>query len=503
MLRRAPRDVPLTDREYIQNRNPLSLVTFQEFAGFRPVAKALIDHQDSLFGKWHELYSRHFGANRSLSSQTFDLILGRGLEDSIRSIIDADLDRYTSSLSRVGTKLAVRQVPFTEVLTSLHLFWEVVRTDLANVFAFDHIEALTLFSKFCHHKAILIADAYHREIASSSQVKIRSVTHGQSRADNSASLFHGIVGHAASMIELFRKIEAAGRTRGSVLIAGESGTGKELIARAIHACSPEPKGRFMALNCAAIPRELMESELFGHRRGAFSGASNDYLGIFRASDGGTLLLDEITEMSPDIQGKLLRALQERTVRPVGSTDEIPVDIRLISSTNRVPEEAVRSGHFRQDLYYRLQAAVLHVPPLRERIEDLALLIPHFIDAVNARGGREPLKGVAPDALDRMKMYRWPGNVRELSNVIEAAYTFGTSSTIGLKDMPAAMIETLETAQMQPVAQPSNQTLTYAETEREAIVRALEQTRGNKLRAAALLQISRKRLYSRMAKYGLI
>jgi DNA-binding NtrC family response regulator len=146
--------------------------------------------------------------------------------------------------------------------------------------------------------------------------------------------------------------------------------------------------------------------------------------------------------------------------------------------------------------------VLHVPPLRERIEDLALLIPHFIDAVNARGGRESLKGVAPDALDRMKVYRWPGNVRELSNVIEAAYTFGTSSTIGLKDMPPAMIETLETAHMQPVAQPSNQTLTYAETEREAIVRALEQTRGNKVRAAALLQISRKRLYSRMAKYGL-
>jgi len=503
MLRRVPRDTRLIDRQHSQNRNPLSLVTFQDFASFRPVAKALIDHQDSLFEKWHELYSRHFGANRSLSDQTFDRILGRGLEESMRSIIDADLDGYTSSLRRVGTKLAARKVPFTEILTSLYLFWELVRTDLANVFAFDHVEALTLFSKFCHHKAVLIADAYQRELASSGDVKIRSVTHGRSHADNSLDLFHGLAGQTASMRELFRKIEAAARTRGSVLIAGESGTGKEPIARAIHACSPEPKGRFMALNCAAIPRELMESELFGHRRGSFSGASSDYLGIFRAADGGTLLLDEITEMSPNTQGKLLRALQERTVRPVGSTDEIPVDIRLISSTNRDPEEAVRSGHFRQDLYYRLQAAVLHVPPLRERIEDLELLIPYFIDAVNTRGGRNPMDGVAPDALARMKTYRWPGNVRELSNVIEAAYTFGTSSTIGLNDMPPTMIDALETAQVQPVAQPSNQTHTYAETEREAIVHALEQTRGNKVRAAALLQISRKRLYSRMAKYGLV
>ena len=503
MLRRAPRSPLLIDREHSHNQNPLSLVTFQEFASFRPVAKALIDHQDSLFGKWYELYSRHFGANRSLTDQSFDLVLGRGVEDSIRSIVDADLDRYTSSLNRVGTKLAARNVPLVEVLTSLHLFWEVVRVDLANVFAFDHFEALTLFSKFCHHKAILIADAYQRELASSGDVKIRSVTHGKSHGDNSAALFHGIVGQAASMKELFRKIEAAARTRGSVLIAGESGTGKELIARAIHACTREPKGRFMALNCAAVPRELMESELFGHRRGSFSGASSDYLGIFRAADGGTLLLDEITEMSPDTQGKLLRALQERTVRPVGSTDEIPVDIRLISSTNRDPEEAVKSGHFRQDLYYRLQAAVLRVPPLRQRIEDLELLVPHFIEAVNARGGRNPLDGVAPDALDRMKTYRWPGNVRELSNVIEAAYTFGTSSTIGLNDMPPAMIDPPEIVPIEPVAQPSNQTHTYAETEREAIVNALEQTRGNKVRAAALLQISRKRLYSRMAKYGLI
>src|SRR5260370_3302553 len=330
MLRRVLRNARPSDLEHSQNRNPLSLVTFQEFASFRPVAKALIDHQDSLFGKWHEPYARHFGANRSLPKETFDLILGRGLEDSIRSIIDADLDRYMSSLSRVGTKLAARKVPFTEVLTSLHLFWEVVRTDLANVFAFDHIEALTLFTKFCHHKAILIADAYQRELASPDGVKIRSIAPGRSRTDNTTGLFHGLAGQAASMKELFRKIQAAATTPSSVLIAGESGTGKELIARAIHACSPEPKGRFMALNCAAIPRELMESELFGHRRGSFSGASSDYLGIFRAADGGTLLLDEITEMSPGTQGKLLRALQERTVRPVGSTDEISVDIRLIS-----------------------------------------------------------------------------------------------------------------------------------------------------------------------------
>ena len=193
-----------------------------------------------------------------------------------------------------------------------------------------------------------------------------------------------MVGASAAMRQLYDRVEAAGVTRGTILIVGESGTGKELVAHAIHECGPQPGAPFVALNCAAIPKDLIESELFGYKRGAFSGANAEYLGLFRAADGGTLFLDEVTEMSADTQSKLLRAIQERAVRPVGSTREISVDVRLIASTNRDPQEAVKAGRLRDDLYYRLQAGVIQIPPLRERLEDVALLAEHFIELFNAR-----------------------------------------------------------------------------------------------------------------------
>ena len=287
------------------------------------------------------------------------------------------------------------------------------------------------------------------------------------------------------------------------------GLGKELVARAIQECGAVPAAPFVALNCAAIPKDLIESELFGYKKGAFSGANAEYLGLFRAAEGGTLFLDEVTEMAPETQSKLLRAVQERTVRPVGSTREVPVDVRLVASTNRDPEDAVRSGSLRQDLYYRLQASVLKVPPLRERIEDIPLLVEHFIAFFNEKlQPKVMVAGIGEDALEAMQRHLWPGNVRELSNAIESAFTFSHSSIIGLDDLPAAVVASRPEQSSQSLNGAAEEAVrvlpigSFAEAEREIIARALRTTDGNKVQAAALLRISRKKLYAKIEKYGI-
>ncbi|MFZ1121467.1 MAG: sigma-54 dependent transcriptional regulator, partial [Candidatus Binataceae bacterium] len=322
--------------------------------------------------------------------------------------------------------------------------------------------------------------------------------------------FHGLVGSNPAMKRLFRRIEAVAATRSTILIVGESGTGKELVARAIHECGAQ-RGSFVPFNCAAIPKDLVESELFGHRRGAFSGANADHPGLLRAAHGGTVFLDEITEMSPDLQAKLLRAIQERAVRPVGSTHEIPIDIRLVASTNRDPAEAASMGQLRADLYYRLQVNVLEIAPLRERTDDIAALAQHFLKLLNERneGGRF-LVGVDAEAMAALQVYDWPGNVRELANTIESAFTFGISATITLDDLPPRIVNawraaprTIFSSIITASEPPAIESLgSYAEFEREIIAKALERMGGNKVQAARLLKISRKKLYTRIDRYGL-
>ena len=326
--------------------------------------------------------------------------------------------------------------------------------------------------------------------------------------------FEGLVGNTELMERLFRRIESIAATRSNVLIVGESGTGKELVARAIHV---RAGGRrpFVPFNCAAISRELIESELFGHRRGAFTGATTEHRGLLRAADGGTVFLDEVTEMSPDVQAKLLRAIQERAVRPVGYTYEIPFDVRVIASTNRDPAEAVRTGQLRADLYYRLEATVLEIAPLRERRDDIAPLAYHFLCSLNERNqSHRSVKEIDRDALAALEAYSWPGNARELGNIIESAFIFGTAPAITLDDLPTRIVNgwriasedtkclgrsSTRTIELLPS---SNSRGTYAEFERESIVRALQQAEGNKVRAAHILQISRKKLYDRISRYGL-
>ena len=479
----------------------------EELEQLRPVLRLVLEHLGEVIDHWYQLYVVHFGDRRSLSEPEFRDLFFNALSRNTKDLIEGDMDRYAINTIRTGELLCEHNVPFAEIVASLHLYEESAYT------AFPKnppppLEIYTTFDKLSHVRMILLADAYFRSASASAGARIQALERQATLvAREKRSIFHGLVGSSPAMRRLYDRIEAAAGTRGTILIVGESGTGKELVARAIHECSADFTSPFVGLNCAAIPKDLIESELFGYRKGAFSGANADYLGLFRAAEGGTLFLDEVTEMAPETQSKLLRAVQERSVRPVGSTKETPVNVRLVASTNRDPEEAVRSGSLRQDLYYRLQAGVLNVSPLRERSDDIPLLVEHFIEYFNEKlQPRIPVRGIEEDAIAALMKYSWPGNVRELSNAIEGAFTFGRSPMIRLQDLPVGVAGN-RTARFSPQSEgpipPAEPSIgTFAEAEREIIARALKSTDGNKVQAAALLRISRKKLYAKIEKYGL-
>ncbi|MFP3940184.1 MAG: sigma-54-dependent transcriptional regulator [Thermoanaerobaculia bacterium] len=252
--------------------------------------------------------------------------------------------------------------------------------------------------------------------------------------------FSNIIGSSRKMQEIFRLVERVARTGSTVLIHGDSGTGKELIARAIHYASPRAEGKFLSINCGALPENLLESELFGHVKGAFTGAVREKKGLFQEADRGTLFLDEIGEMTPAMQVKLLRALQERTVRRVGGTREEPVDVRIIAATNQDLEGLVGSGEFREDLYYRINVIPIELPPLRRRREDIPLLVEHFLKRFSELVGLEEPKRISVDAMEALEGYHWPGNVRELENVIERAVALAPEPTLTTRDLPAHVLD---------------------------------------------------------------
>ncbi len=303
------------------------------------------------------------------------------------------------------------------------------------------------------------------------------------------------------VLELATRIASAKTT---VLITGESGTGKERVAHAIHERSDRAAGPFLVVNCGALPEALMESELFGHEKGAFTGAANKNLGLFRQADGGTVLLDEVGELPLSLQVKLLRVLQERSVRPVGAAQEVPVDVRVLAATNRDVEADVASGKFRQDLYYRLNVIRLTLPPLRERPEDVPLLAERFIRRFAAEMGKDVV-GFTPDGLRALTAYRFPGNVRELENVIERAVALSASRVIGLGDLPAT-ISGHAAAPAQTLLELPQEGLNLddvlSEAERRLLLAALERSGGVRKRAAELLGITFRSLRYRLKKLGL-
>ena len=310
--------------------------------------------------------------------------------------------------------------------------------------------------------------------------------------------FGPMIGSSPEMRKIYTVIEAAAPTSASILISGESGTGKELVAQSVHQLSPRAGFPFVAINCAAIPETLLESEIFGHERGAFTGATERRQGCFELADRGTLLLDEVAEMTPVTQAKLLRVLQERKFRRLGGRVEQSVDVRVIAATNQDPKEAVRLGKLREDLYYRLNVFSIGLPPLRDRRQDIPLIVQAFLNEFNERHGRS-VAAVAPDAQRLLDDYSWPGNVRELRNVIERACILATGEFIGREQLPP------EVARPQPLPPLSDAValspgMTVDEAEQRLILMTLEHTRNNKTRAAEILGISLKTLHNKLKRF---
>jgi DNA-binding NtrC family response regulator len=308
--------------------------------------------------------------------------------------------------------------------------------------------------------------------------------------------FGRIVGNSPSMRRIYQVIEQASPTPASVLIIGESGTGKELIAQTIHQLSPRAQSPFVAINCAAIPETLLESEIFGHERGAFTGAIDRRAGCFELADSGTLFLDEIAEMQAVTQVKLLRVLQERKFRRLGGRVEQEVDVRVIAATNVNPTDAIREGRLRDDLYYRLNVFAIELPTLRDRKEDLPLLVQAFIDEFNARDRRQ-IRGVTPDAMRMLQVYDWPGNVRELRNVMERATILARGELVEAQHLPRFGAPSKPQESASPAGVTIAPGMTVDEAERRLITATLEAAGGNKTRAAEMLGISLKTLHNKL------
>jgi len=346
----------------------------------------------------------------------------------------------------------------------------------------------------------LIKDARPQEILLTIErvLRVESLRRENRRLRRELARMQGIgelIGNSVAMQEVYRLIDAVSRNKTTVLVSGESGTGKELVARTIHDRSELADRPFVAVNCAGLAETLLDSQLFGHRRGAFTGAVTDHEGVFRAADSGTLFLDEVAEIPPSLQAKFLRALQEREVVPVGSTRAVPVDVRVIAASNRVLPEEVASGRFREDLFYRLNVVHIELPPLRARPDDVPGLVAHFVERYAAHFDVPP-KQVTPAAMSRLRAHAWPGNVRELQNVVERAFALSNTETLDVDDLPPLLTA--------PPASPegTESIPTLEDAERTLIRRALDASGGNKNEAARRLGIDRQRLYRKITRHGL-
>ncbi|HYP54374.1 MAG TPA: sigma-54 dependent transcriptional regulator [Pyrinomonadaceae bacterium] len=360
-------------------------------------------------------------------------------------------------------------------------------------------------------RAIQEEGAYHYfekpiDFAKLSLVVERAMEYGEAKRENNAlrrelqdrGVFGELVGNSEPMRQIYSLIEQVAPSSASVLLTGESGTGKELVARTIHNLSPRRKAPFVPINCSAIPETLMESELFGHERGAFTGAASRRQGCFELAHNGTLLLDEIAEMPLLLQAKLLRVLEERAVKRLGGGQEIPVDVRVLAATNRDPHESVRRGTFREDLLYRLNVITVELPPLRRRREDIPLLAQYLVTNLAERHVR-PARFLSAAAVEALKSHHWPGNVRELRNVIERAVIICSGEIIERHHLAPYPLDQRARARSEdtitlPVGTP------IEEVERQMIMRTLQKTDNNKTRAAELLQISLKTLHNKLRLY---
>ena len=342
---------------------------------------------------------------------------------------------------------------------------------------------------------LVLANALERKRLRDENQALKRQLRSERRLDN-------FVGGSRQMLEIFETIRKTADSLSTVLVTGESGTGKELVARAVHAESPRRNGPFVSVNCGAIPETLMESELFGHVKGAFTGAVASTAGLFSAAAGGTLFLDEVTEVHPSLQVKLLRVIQEREIRRVGDTKDIKVDVRLIAASNRDVAKAVQDGILREDLFYRLNVIPIHIPPLRERREDIPLLVAHFIKHRSAELGQS-VRTVTPAALAILENYRWPGNIRELENVIERALVLGSGEVFDVDALPPDLRRPRDVIDIAVEIPESWLALeaTLDQIEQRYIHLALARTGGVQTRAAELLRVSFRQLRYKLQKFA--
>jgi two-component system response regulator HydG len=336
------------------------------------------------------------------------------------------------------------------------------------------------------------------ERAARHRVLTREV-HRLQRAVAESRRFEQLLGASPAMKSVYDLLERVADSESTVLVSGESGTGKELVARAVHRRSRRHLGPFIAINCAAVPEQLLESELFGHTKGAFTDARNSRPGLFVQASGGTVFLDEIGDMPLGIQPKLLRALQERTVRPVGGDHETPIDVRVVAASNRDLESAIEERKFREDLFYRINVIHVELPPLRARGGDVLLLAQHFLDHFAAQSGKN-VKSLSPEASERLSAYSWPGNVRELQNCLERAVALTRDEAIGLNDLPEK-IKSYRSSHVLVAATDPSELVPLEEVEKRYILRVLESVGGNKTLAAQVLGLDRKTLYRKLDRYG--
>ena len=365
--------------------------------------------------------------------------------------------------------------------------------------AMQHGAADFLGKPFAPDQVLVAVDrALEKTALQKENLALRSALDDRLRLDN-------VVGSDPRMQSIFKTVKAVADTRTTVLITGESGTGKTLLARALHSLSARRHGPFVEVNCGALPESLLESELFGHQKGSFTGATRDKLGKFEAASGGTIFLDEIGTSSPAFQVKLLRVLQDKVIERIGDTKTIPVDVRVVLATNKNLEQAVARGEFREDLYYRIHVITIEMPPLRERRSDIANLAEHFLRRFATEHGR-PTLSFSERALNALLAAPWPGNVRQLENLIERAVVLSHGPTLDLQDLPAG----LQAAAAQPsraIAElPDGPVMPLKEAlagpEKRFIERALEHCGGNREKAARLLDINRSTLFHKLRKYGI-
>jgi two-component system response regulator PilR (NtrC family) len=433
----------------------------------------------------------------TLRQEGYDVTLADSGEAALRALDEAAFDLVVTDLRMKGVDgLAVlravkERAPGTAVLMVTAFASTDSAVEAMKLGAYDYVTKPFKLDEL----RLTIASALERK-------RLREENQALRRQLQRERGFANFVGKSRRMVAVFETIRKIADSPSNVMITGETGTGKELVAQAIHHESTRRDRPFVSVNCGAIPAGLMESELFGHVKGAFTGAISDTRGLFAAADGGTLFLDEITEIPTSVQVKLLRAIQERSIRRVGEPRDVRVDVRLIAASNRDLTRAVADGVLREDLFYRLNVIPIELPALRERRDDIPLLVDHFLQRLAHETGKE-LRSIGPDALARLEGYRWPGNIRELQNVVERAVVLGTGAVLGVDALPAEFLQPIPDNGIAPELPPEGLDLeaTLEAIEQRLLRAALERTGGVQTRAAELLKMSFRQFRYKLQKLG--